>query len=837
MASVFNNIAVWGTTVDEYGSSSYTISGGNTSGFAAGNLIYAQQVNKAFRNATIVPYAIAQMMTDVNVGSSFNIGFDVDPANIAAFASSFKTVFNSYIQSAIKVNSASMADAASAFSTARTIRLTGDVTGSATSTGTTGWAFSTTIGTSKVLTRMISDNAVTTAKIADLNVTTAKIADLNVTTAKIASSAITTEKIETSAVRTSQIYDGDVTTAKLRDGAITTAKIADGDVTNNKLQNSKILFTNGFDNTIISSVYVTLGGSVALDKMFGFTSSSVTGMIKYASSTRTFFLEPDVPGETLKIIPNNYTSNNPFITEGTFPYASTVGQSAFAGCSNLSYISLPNVSYILSGAFSNCTSLVTFTFVATTKNILANAFANCTSLMTLSEESASTAEIDLSASVFLNCTNLSRISLRNVKNIGDAAFKGCSKLTNVNFSRAINVGYSAFNGCTKLSSISFPNAEYIGGNAFYTCSYITSVNFSKVKSMGRAPFDSTITIINISNIETIISNQFGSNNITSNITSIDIRNCQSIGSYGLASISKMSTCFIDEVKSIDYAAFTNCYNLSLLTRNANNNLSKLENIGGSAFNCCSKLSKITFGSRINAVPEYCFNSCTILSSFNFNYISNIYREAFAGTAIPSLIGSTRLSYIDVNAFENCSKLSKVSLPGIQTIDNGAFANCTILSNVNIQTCTKLGNSVFANCSLLTNISLPNVTDMGSGPFQKTGITSLNLPKLVTTKKSQFLLNRNLTTLKLAICSYINEDAFYACPLLTYLYLGSTSVVKLYSTTLYGVSAIFDGTLIWDNNVARIYVPTSLVSKYRTADGWSVLYSRNSYIFQGSSSFQ
>ena len=61
------------------------------------------------------------------------------------------------------------ADTATAFSTAKSIALTGDVTGSASSTG--GWSIATTI----------ANNAVTTAKIKDANVTNAKLANSSIT--------------------------------------------------------------------------------------------------------------------------------------------------------------------------------------------------------------------------------------------------------------------------------------------------------------------------------------------------------------------------------------------------------------------------------------------------------------------------------------------------------------------------------------------------------------------------------------------------------------------------------------------------------------------------------
>ena len=70
-------------------------------------------------------------------------------------------------------------DTADAFSSDATITLSGDVSGTASSTK--GWSITTTIGDSKVVTSMIKEANVTTAKIADGNVTNVKLANSSTT--------------------------------------------------------------------------------------------------------------------------------------------------------------------------------------------------------------------------------------------------------------------------------------------------------------------------------------------------------------------------------------------------------------------------------------------------------------------------------------------------------------------------------------------------------------------------------------------------------------------------------------------------------------------------------
>lgn len=127
-------------------------------------------------------------------------------------------------------------DTSDAFSSNATITLSGDVSGTASSTK--GWSITTTIGENKVV--------------------TSKIADRAITSAKIAKQTILTENIHDDAVTTSQISNDSVTTAKIKDANVTTAKIANGNVTNAKLANSSI--TLGSTKCTLGNTYTTING-------------------------------------------------------------------------------------------------------------------------------------------------------------------------------------------------------------------------------------------------------------------------------------------------------------------------------------------------------------------------------------------------------------------------------------------------------------------------------------------------------------------------------------------------------------------------------------------------
>ena len=77
---------------------------------------------------------------------------------------------------------------------------------------------------------------------------------------------------------------------------------------------------------------------------------------------------------------------------------------------------------------------------------------------------------------FNHCTMLTKIVLEDgVKEIGMGAFDNCSGLTNIKIPDSVtSIGYSTFNGCSSLTSITIPeNVTIIEGNAFSGCSSLT----------------------------------------------------------------------------------------------------------------------------------------------------------------------------------------------------------------------------------------------------------------------------------------------------------------------------------------------------------------------------
>ena len=110
--------------------------------------------------------------------------------------------------------------------------------------------------------------------------------------------------------------------------------------------------------------------------------------------------------------------------EGVDYKVSSIGNSAFNGCTGLTSITIPNgVTFIGNSAFNGCTSLTSITIPNGVTSICEGAFQNCTSLTTVSIPNSI---ITIGQNAFSGCSSLTSITIpNNVTNIGVAAFSGC----------------------------------------------------------------------------------------------------------------------------------------------------------------------------------------------------------------------------------------------------------------------------------------------------------------------------------------------------------------------------------------------------------------------------
>ena len=158
----------------------------------------------------------------------------------------------------------------------------------------------------------------------------------------------------------------------------------------------------------------------------------------------------------------------------------SIGDQAFWGCGSLTSITIPNsVTSIGIAAFHNCSSLETINIPEGVTSIYANTFSSCDSLTSITIPNSVTS-IDTNA--FRDCSSLETINIpEGVTSIGDRAFQACTSLTSITIpSSATTIGYSAFSGCTNLNNVTIESEDiYLDLTGQDACGYL--INYVNAK--------------------------------------------------------------------------------------------------------------------------------------------------------------------------------------------------------------------------------------------------------------------------------------------------------------------------------------------------------------------
>ena len=377
------------------------------------------------------------------------------------------------------------------------------------------------------------------------------------------------------------------------------------------------------------------------------------------------------------------------------------------------------------------------TYDATTYSVTSigsSAFSGCTGLTSIEIPNSVTS---IGGSAFSGCTGLTSIEIPNsVTSIGKWAFSNCSGLTSITIPHSVTIIESdAFRGCTSLKELRIEDGEdelYFGGITvmFADCPlenlYLgRNLSYDTSSPNGNSPFK---------NNETLTSVTIG-NNVTS------ISNNAFYYCWGLTSII-----IGNNVESIGYSAFYGCYNLTKVEIPDNVTI-----VGGYAFYGCFNITSVVIGNNVTKIGSYAFYNCKGLTSVEIpNSVTSIGNYAFAWCAkLTNITIGNSVTSIGEGAFSDCSKLTNITIPNsVTNIGISAFIHCDCLNAVYISDLSAwclidfadelanplyYANNLFLNGELVTNLVVPDsITEIKSYAFYGYGnLVNIEIPNNIT----------------------------------------------------------------------------------------------------------
>ena len=213
-------------------------------------------------------------------------------------------------------------------------------------------------------------------------------------------------------------------------------------------------------------------------KTVAFESGSLLANIEAGAFEGSFVTKiTGVPASLTAI--GDRTFANSRLTTAEFEGVQSVGNAAFSGCSDLTYVNLPSLTTIGDYAFQNCSAISSMSFVSSISSIGIGAFSS--SGVRSADLSRSTG-LSIGQRAFEECASLTKVSLPDdIEEIPARAFYNCIKLselsigTGVDKSETTEIGDSAFANCKALTIVTFFNIMVFKTNAFDGCLGITTI--------------------------------------------------------------------------------------------------------------------------------------------------------------------------------------------------------------------------------------------------------------------------------------------------------------------------------------------------------------------------
>lgn len=170
-------------------------------------------------------------------------------------------------------------------------------------------------------------------------------------------------------------------------------------------------------------------------------------LVKYHGIRKTLTVPESVNGARITAVGAEAFAGNRYVTQVILPESVTsLGDSAFAGCTKLTNLTAFGVREIGKAAFRGCPLLESVSFADRMTAAGEQAFADCAVLKELTLDGIT----EIPFALCSGCGMLETLSMRDVTVIGKNAFYQCAKLKTVyaDWERVTEIGAAAFSGCS-----------------------------------------------------------------------------------------------------------------------------------------------------------------------------------------------------------------------------------------------------------------------------------------------------------------------------------------------------------------------------------------------------
>lgn len=455
----------------------------------------------------------------------------------------------------------------------------------------------------------------------------------------------------------------------------------------------------------------------------------------------------------------------------------TIGASAFAGCQNLTKLTLGEGVTGLGDSALKDTRLEEITIPSTFETGTAKNSPFTSGENSTLKKVTFADGIKVIPQYFLNnITTLTKIEIpASVQKIGDHAFAGCSNLQSVDFKRdaseLITIDTSAFEGCSLMKLSALPQSvTTINASAFKDCKKISFTELpAGLITIGNAAFE----------------------------------NCTMLRVGELPAITTLGT-----------AAFKDCVNLPSLSVNTSN----LAEINATAFEGCTGLSSVQIDGgekKQTTIADGAFATCNSLKRLVIENIKSIGKNAFAKLPF-SALEINNVDTIGESAFADCDKLENPVIQNVKTIGTSAFAGSgaqTDNNKVLLDSIQNVGSRAFEGCQFtsadirdlekVTTYTDPE-TKIEYSPFAKSSIKKVEISDGIknTVCAKAFKNVTSLQNAELAYCftygniSTIDTSAFEGC-------------VNLTDINLSEELTTINGLAFYNTGLTEITVPASM----------------------------